>query len=282
MIIDSNLFVDNYINALYNNNHYLDIKSNYRLTYMLFLVGSNYVSFYGKLFTEVINLKFEEKLLALRKQKKISQENLAEELGITRQAVARWELGQSYPDVDKLILLSDFFKVSIDNLVKNNTDENCAYKGHVTNNIEYMPIIEFLCRAKKNTFAGHGSETTPSRPNSHDLNYMEDNLKYIDTYVGGKKFAGEEAVWLNDSPIWAMNYVGRLIGEGYSGKFLSECLSLVTIDLPFRGPLVHTNGDYSYHCIINGDFEWFTGYEEMFCKNIKVYECNFHGGYVNG
>ena len=52
-------------------------------------------------------------------------------------------------------------------------------------------IIDFLIKAKKATYASNGNETASSRPNSHDLQYAEGSLKYIDTYLGGDKFAGE-------------------------------------------------------------------------------------------
>ena len=43
-------------------------------------------------------------------------------------------------------------------------------------------VIEFLIRAKKATYAGKGAEVTSSRPNSHDLEYIEGSMKYIDSY----------------------------------------------------------------------------------------------------
>ena len=58
-------------------------------------------------------------------------------------------------------------------------------------------IIDFLITAKKNTYAGKGAETTSSRVKSHDLVYSEDNMMYYDTYLGGEKFAGEEALWIS-------------------------------------------------------------------------------------
>ncbi|SFG71681.1 helix-turn-helix domain-containing protein [Sporolactobacillus nakayamae] len=66
-------------------------------------------------------MSFQDKLLNLRKQKGWSQEKLAENLGVSRQAVSKWESGQSLPDMDKLISLSDLFEVSIDSMVKDHT-----------------------------------------------------------------------------------------------------------------------------------------------------------------
>lgn len=63
-------------------------------------------------------MKFHEKLLALRKQKGLSQEELGMELQVSRQTISKWEAGQSYPDFTKLVLLRDFFNLSLDELVK--------------------------------------------------------------------------------------------------------------------------------------------------------------------
>ncbi|MTI49876.1 DUF5680 domain-containing protein [Sporosalibacterium faouarense] len=227
-------------------------------------------------------MKLHKRLQALREQKSLSQEKLAEKIGVSRQAISKWELGYSYPDINKLIALSNLFRISIDNLVKENEDENCSYEKTEQENFIDEGVIEFLCKAKRATYAGKGAETHSSRPSSHDLEYVEDELKYIDTYLGGEKFAGEEALWRNDIPFWSMNYIGRIIDDDFSGDFLKECLLLVPKEYPYRGPLVYQNGDYKYHCVINGEFKWFNGYEEIFCNDIKVYECIFHGGYIVG
>jgi hypothetical protein len=138
--------------------------------------------------------------------------------------------------------------------------------------------IDFLLRAKKATYAGKGAEADASRPNSHDLHYMEGKLKYIDTYLGSAKFAGEEALWRDDTPFWAMNYVGRVLADDFSGDFLKEALLHVPKEAPFRGPAKFINGDYSYVCNVEGDFHWLNGAEEIYYKGNKIYECLFHGG----
>ena len=224
-------------------------------------------------------MSFKNKLQNIRKEKGLSQESIAEKIGISRQAVAKWETGQSYPDIENLILISDMFKISIDKLVKEAYDE-CEYNDKKEEKEIDDNIIEFLCRAKKVTYAGKGAKVESSRPKSHDFEYSEGELKYIDTYLGGEIFLGEEGIWKDNTPIWAMNYKGRVLGEGFSGDFLKETLSLVNKEMPYRGPLVYENGDYKYHCIVQGDFKWFKGYEEIFYNNKKVYECMFHGGAI--
>lgn len=61
---------------------------------------------------------FSNNLKQFRKQKQLSQEQLAEQLGITTQAVSKWECGLSYPDIDLLPQLADLFCVSIDALLR--------------------------------------------------------------------------------------------------------------------------------------------------------------------
>lgn len=141
-------------------------------------------------------------------------------------------------------------------------------------------IIDFLIRAKQATYAGKGAETTPSRERSHDLIYEDGDLMYYDTYLGGAKFAGEEALWISKEPYWSMNYIGRVIGEGFSGDFLKEALLHVPQDKPFRGPKQYIAGEYTYDCDIDGDFEWFLGKEVISFKGTPVYECYFHGGLI--
>ena len=141
-------------------------------------------------------------------------------------------------------------------------------------------LVEFIIKAKQATYAGKGAETTSSRVKSHDLIYKDGDYMYYDTYLGGEKFAGEEALWIKGKPYWSMNYIGRVIGDSFSGDFLKEALLLVPEDKPFRGPKDYSNGDYHYHCDIDGDFEWFQGKEVISYKGKEIYECVFHGGLV--
>lgn len=63
-------------------------------------------------------MEFNETLRNLRKEKGLSQERLAEMLDVSRQAISKWESGQSYPEVEKLIAISDLFGVTLDRLLK--------------------------------------------------------------------------------------------------------------------------------------------------------------------
>lgn len=147
-------------------------------------------------------------------------------------------------------------------------------------NFDLEKIIAFLIKAKRKTYAGHGAECESCRPASHDLQFGEDNLFYYDSFLGGKMFSGEEALWQDNVPLWSMNYYGRVIGEPFSGDFLKEALFNVPVEKPFRGPEFYSQGDYTYHCKVDGDFEYFQGYEDIFYLDKKIYELHFHGGVI--
>jgi transcriptional regulator with XRE-family HTH domain len=62
-------------------------------------------------------MKFNEKIIKLRKLKGLTQDELASAVGVSRQAVYKWECGQSYPEVSKLLELKLLFSISIDDLL---------------------------------------------------------------------------------------------------------------------------------------------------------------------
>ena len=62
-------------------------------------------------------MEFGNRLYELRKQKGLSQEELANRLDVTRQTVSKWELSDSTPDMDKLVALGELFEISLDELV---------------------------------------------------------------------------------------------------------------------------------------------------------------------
>ena len=68
-------------------------------------------------------MKFNNKLYELRKQKGFSQEELANRLNVSRQTVSKWEVGDSTPDMEKLVAMSDLFGISLDELVLDKSPE---------------------------------------------------------------------------------------------------------------------------------------------------------------
>ena len=65
-------------------------------------------------------MKFGENLKCLRKSKNISQEVLADKMGVSRQSVSKWETGEAYPEMNNIIALCTIFKCNINDLVNNN------------------------------------------------------------------------------------------------------------------------------------------------------------------
>ncbi len=77
-------------------------------------------------------MNFGDKLYNLRVKADYSQEALAERLGVSRQAVSKWELGTTLPDMEKLLAISEFFNVSADYLIKDTEErENRANMDRV-------------------------------------------------------------------------------------------------------------------------------------------------------
>ena len=218
---------------------------------------------------------FSEKLQLIRKSQGMTQEDLAEKLDVSRQAVAKWESGQVYPDISNLIQISNLFNVTVDYLVR---DQECmvSYDDHADTDIG--KLIDFRLEANVNTYAAYMNETDSTRLDSHDYSYSNGQYTYHDTYVGGEKFAGEETICLNDKIQYAMNYLGRVLNQQFSGDFLKEALRMADKSMPYRGPEYYQSGEFTYKCSVTGDFCWYQGYEEIYCNNVKVYECYFHGG----
>lgn len=81
-------------------------------------------------------MEFKDKLYDLRKQKGMSQEELALRLNVSRQTVSKWELGDSTPDMEKLVTISNLFEISLDELVMDKVASNDdSNKSNLVKNI---------------------------------------------------------------------------------------------------------------------------------------------------
>jgi hypothetical protein len=144
-------------------------------------------------------------------------------------------------------------------------------------------FVTFLIKAKRETYASGRAPDRSSRPHSHDLHYDEGEYTYIDTYLGGFHFIGEEAVWHQGKPIWGMNYYGKMLVEtipaGF-GEFLKAALMRVPRENPYRGPEEYSEGDFTFRCRVSGSLERFTGEEEISLNGKPIYWLAFHGGEI--
>lgn len=78
-------------------------------------------------------MEFHEKLQELRKERGITQDELAETLYVSRTAISKWESGRGYPNIDSLKEISKYFSVSIDDLLSGEKLLSIAEKEHISN-----------------------------------------------------------------------------------------------------------------------------------------------------
>ncbi|WP_295503939.1 helix-turn-helix domain-containing protein [uncultured Streptococcus sp.] len=98
-------------------------------------------------------MNLSDRIQYLRKARGISQEGLADQLGVSRQAVSKWESEQSMPDLDKIISMSDYFEVTTDYLLKG--IEPVVQKEE-EQSIKYRRIASNICYQLSLGFVGLG------------------------------------------------------------------------------------------------------------------------------
>lgn len=95
-------------------------------------------------------MNLSDRIQYLRKARGISQEGLADQLGVSRQAVSKWESEQSMPDLDKIISMSDYFAVTTDYLLKGiepvvqKEEEQSIKHRRIASNICYQLSLGFV------------------------------------------------------------------------------------------------------------------------------------------
>ena len=95
-------------------------------------------------------MNLSDRIQYLRKVRGISQEGLADQLGVSRQAVSKWEGEQSMPDLDKIISMSDYFEVTTDYLLKGiepvvqKEEEQSIKHRRIASNICYQLSLGFI------------------------------------------------------------------------------------------------------------------------------------------
>ena len=110
-------------------------------------------------------MSFADNLKQLRKEKQLSQEELAEILDVSRQAVSKWEQGIGYPEVEKLLLLSSKLSISLDSLMETETkQESNTKKQNVTGKITITsPVEQVIATCHKVVASGKmsGGKSSP-------------------------------------------------------------------------------------------------------------------------
>ena len=147
-------------------------------------------------------------------------------------------------------------------------------------------LEQFIIEAKAACYiGGKAKEPVSSRITAHELTYERGPFRYLDAYYGGTDFIGQEAVWENGEPIWAMNYYGRIIdsvrldGEK-AGTIIQKALSALYLENRFLGgfSFQHVLGEYIDESI--GDVTSFQGVERILVDDRLAYRLDYHGGLI--
>jgi hypothetical protein len=143
----------------------------------------------------------------------------------------------------------------------------------------------FIVEAKAATYVGDGARSLPLRPGAHDLQYQKGPFSYLDSYFGGTDFIGQEVVYHEGQPVWAMNYYGRvlkpeLITAAEAGRMIKESLSRMYAEGRFLGGYQHVAGELTYVDNSGGDLTSFIGNEWIARRCERVYELVYHGGLI--
>ena len=146
-------------------------------------------------------------------------------------------------------------------------------------------LAAFIVRAKAATYVGNGEHAEPSRLGSHDLRFSDGDWAYLDSYFGGTDFIGEEVVYFEGKPVWAMNYYGHilrdeLITAAQAGQMIQASLSKMYREGRFLGGFEHQENDLTYVDTSEGNEDSFRGREFIRRAQEVVYELMYHGGLI--
>ncbi len=95
-------------------------------------------------------MKLSDNIKRIRKENNLSQEQLAEKLGVSRQSVSKWESGQSYPEMDKMLKICDMFNYNINDLLNENINEVKEEKQSKNNFNKYVDdFFAYVTKAVK-------------------------------------------------------------------------------------------------------------------------------------
>ncbi|UWE05297.1 helix-turn-helix domain-containing protein [Laceyella sacchari] len=126
---------------------------------------------------------FSERLKALRKAKKLTQQQIADRFGITKSAVSRWESGVIQPDIDKIKEIADFFDVTIDFLLGNDANQENKDKKNAD-------LVDLLEEIKKRPYV--------IDPKTGEAKYIpKERLKIINDLIEG--YLREEGILPDDN-----------------------------------------------------------------------------------
>jgi hypothetical protein len=146
-------------------------------------------------------------------------------------------------------------------------------------------LNDFIVRAKAATYIGNGDHAASSRAGSHDLSFEEGEWSYHDSYFGGSDFIGQEVVYFQEKPVWAINYYGRILNDDQitaaeAGQMIKSSLSRMYREGRFLGGFENKEHGLVYVDLSRGTIEYFHGRETIRRGQLIVYELEYHGGLI--
>lgn len=148
-----------------------------------------------------------------------------------------------------------------------------------------MEFTDFLIQAKRNAYLGKNGEPYETLEDGcREFTFSEDNLVFRNRYFGRLSFTGEEIVFSDKKPYWAMNYCGEVLNDLVSEQevfdFLAKTLSEGEKRFPFRGPKFLSKKEFVYINHIEGELKRFKGEEFILFNGEKVYRMYYFGGFL--
>ena len=156
-------------------------------------------------------MKLAEKIMTLRKQRGWSQEELAQQLSVSRQSVSKWESGASVPDLDKILKMSEIFDVSTDTLLKeelNLNERNTTFEDLQNERMKIDPSdMANSANDKNNMYQQYGEDIESEEIPMHHVS-MQEAKDYLE-------WAKHKAPWIALgtflcvlSPVWLLMLSG--------------------------------------------------------------------------
>ncbi len=150
-----------------------------------------------------MNIEIANRLVNLRKSNNLSQEALASKLGISRQAVSKWERAEASPDTDNLILLARLYKVSLDELLRTEDEIPLPEENDKAENFDDIEIIAPEENGTEKESENGKQEYGKSASCGEKDEYVQVSLRGI--HVKDKEsevHVGWDGVWVEEKKAW--------------------------------------------------------------------------------
>ena len=218
-------------------------------------------------------MKFNEKLVKLRKENLLTQEELAEKLGVTRQTISKWELGQTVPDKDDLVEMSKLFSISASELLDESdttqkvTDTNTASSSTENSRKTIIIVVGILAALAVLAWViwalifgkifSTGKEIISGKTGSNLINDL------INT---GKQIAGEFE--LDNRSIYEMNYSGMKMKSAVNQVILDNAKNDNKITVKYNDTSASTTEELSNLMLSLNSYQYLITYEYDENENI--------------